>query len=169
MSNLDDNEKDEKCDLSTNRSSKGPIDGNVTDYGDHETEKYAITGDEYIEVSMEKIVAEYPITSLENASCLSELQVNPTFIHNGDDSGDHDKGETKKSDISGNESRGGSIEENLLAKPKLNLDSSSNSSRAAINLIQYTHDCKRYRIDSKFDIHGENNYIITANVYKNIN
>ena len=58
------------------------------------------------------------------------------ILHNGDDSGDHDKGETEKSDISGNESRGGSIEANLLAKkPKLNLDSSSNSSRADINLI----------------------------------
>lgn len=145
---LDDNEKDEKCDLSADHSSKGPVEGNFIDDGDHETEKYAITGDEYIEVSMEKIVAENPITSLENTSCLSELQVNPTDIHNGDDSGDHDKGETEKSAISGNKSRGGSIEENLLAKPKLNVDSSSNSSRADLNVVS---DTKKSVMESEID------------------
>ncbi|KAM1385287.1 hypothetical protein ACFX15_031013 [Malus domestica] len=145
---LDDNEKDEKCDLSADHSSKGPVEGNVIDDGDHETEKYAITEDEYIEVSMEKIVAENPITSLENTSCLSKLQVNSTDILNGDDSGDHDKGETEKSVVSGNKSRGGSIEENLLVKPKLNLDSSSNSSRADLNVVS---DTKKSVMESEID------------------
>ncbi|KAM1237061.1 hypothetical protein ACFX13_038808 [Malus domestica] len=53
-------------------SSNRPVEGNVIDDSDHETEKYVITGDEYIEVSMEKIVAQNPIPSLENTSCLYE-------------------------------------------------------------------------------------------------
>ena len=66
--------------MSADHSSKGPVEGNVIDDGDHETEEYAITGDEYIEVSMEKTVCQNPITSLETV-CLTELQVNPTDVH----------------------------------------------------------------------------------------
>ncbi|KAB2594637.1 dentin sialophosphoprotein [Pyrus ussuriensis x Pyrus communis] len=71
-----------------------------------------------------------------------------THIHNGDDSGDHDKGETEKSVISGNKSRGGSIEENLLAKPKLNMDSSSNSGSADLNVVL---DRKKSVMESEID------------------
>ncbi|XP_021833946.1 uncharacterized protein LOC110773732 [Prunus avium] len=102
----------------------------IGDDGDHEkAEKDVLTGDDYRKVSTEKIVAENPITSLESASSLSELQANLATNLNDDDPGDHDGGEIEKSIISGNESREGPVEKNLLVKPTLNLDS-------AIDLVE---------------------------------
>ncbi|BFG15534.1 hypothetical protein CerSpe_018080 [Prunus speciosa] len=96
----------------------------IGDDGDHEkAEKDVLTGDDYRKVSTEKIVAENTITSLESASSLSELQANLATNLNDDDPGDHDGGEIEKSIISGNESREGHVEKNLLVKPTLNLDS----------------------------------------------
>ncbi|CAB4263146.1 unnamed protein product [Prunus armeniaca] len=76
----------------------------IGDSGYHETENFKLAGDDNSKESTENFFAKDPVSNLESASRLSELQVDPvSSSHEVGDAGDYEKDKTERFDIIGDD------------------------------------------------------------------